>query len=489
MIYFFVRSITQSPFVVYFKGTMASKTENGVESTTPVDKTTPAALPSQATRVRVQPDEWNQMLSSSVDFGVPTSATMLDEKTLTHMLRRAGVLKGKDVVAAVTCTRAPKQGLLSELSFFEVEYTCSDMEVEQNGLVKKGNVAKEVTELPRKLAGKFPVEGGNSGGGFETESIVYRGMPDGILERRPRVYFCDRNCVIMEQLQGVSCDLFEEQPPARVRATLQSLARLHAAFWGGKEAHDVMHTLPHRRQLRDVFATAMRGDGLGEDGKTKMPVTPYATLHSLFPEINEMQPGLLDAAAVRVTAILDALYPQNGTVQSSAQVDTVPSTFIYGDIKADNTFEMGQGAECDLEMAFVDFAGVGWGPPNDDLVFYLAISLSPEAYGHNWEKYLRYYYKALIAEGVDAQREWSWEAARADYVRRIGVTLLVTGAFLAKRLGDGHADPEVDMQHPEKVHAHRLTKLIVTRVAAACKIHDYVSYIKSLPLDSSDSPN
>jgi hypothetical protein len=224
------------------------------------------------------------------------------------------------------------------------------------------------------------------------EVAFYRTARRGLPVRAPQVYFAaaarrgTRFVLLLEDLVASGCrftDITSPSDPARARAVMQALAKLHAAFWESPRLH------------RDLDWSR---------GSPQAPVfrigrfLSVVSLRPAFERFGELVPEKLRAAAGFVSEqrlALEALWARP------------PLTLIHGDAHLGNLFFDGP------EVGFLDWQVAQRGQGLRDVTYFLTNSLSVETRRAHGEDLIRVYLAALAeAGGPPVPFSLAWEQHR-----------------------------------------------------------------------------
>jgi hypothetical protein len=215
---------------------------------------------------------------------------------------------------------------------------------------------------------------------------------------------------------------------AQVKIALDSLARLHAAWWltvDSEEIQELMHLITDKWHEEQNLV-----------GELYDAAWPQFLQQAIVPISEEARQ--LGAAIVGNITAVDAL------------IDRAPKTLVHGDYRLENIHfgeRKGQAA-----CWIIDWEDTFFGSGMVDVAWFLGGCL-PVALGEHEMSLLRYYYQTLLDEGVVG---YSWEQCLDDY--RCGMCSSFIQGVLAATLAEDADEAE-----------RQLTSVIAQRFIAAAE--------------------
>lgn len=251
----------------------------------------------------------------------------------------------------------------------------------------------------------------------------------------PRSYYHDvdsttgQSILILEDLApAVYADQLRGTTLTQARLALDSLARLHAAWWADEASAEI--------QELKAFDTE---DAVGE------MLLVQQLYDTAWPRFREQA---LVQIPLEVVRFGDSIVGDMKAVDALS--DHEPRTLVHGDYRLGNMFfdSRRRGRTCWI----FDWEDVYFGSPMIDATWFLGGCL-PVENTHHEIPLLRHYYRALIGQGVE---DYAWERCHADY-RRAMCSSFVQGVLSATL--DSNAG----------VHERELARTIARRFVAGAQ--------------------
>jgi thiamine kinase-like enzyme len=189
-----------------------------------------------------------------------------------------------------------------------------------------------------------------------------------------------RYIILMEDLSHASPgDQLAGAEPQACERVLETMAALHAKFWGAADLDEHFWLMPH-----DIDARMRHGMFLGARE------TFGAHFSEVAADVDEHL-RFLDERGVEVTRALSA---------------SAPGTLIHCDLRLDNLFFDDDG------VILFDWQLVRRGPAAYDVAYFLSSALAPDSSPELVSDLLRGYHVSLMAAGVD---NYDFAALQRDY--------------------------------------------------------------------------
>lgn len=284
--------------------------------------------------------------------------------------------------------------------------------------------------VPHRLVAKFPGRGdrawraSRAGHVYLREVLFYRHLAVRAGVRVPTCYLAaagaggDRFVLLLGDASPcVSPDQISGAGVADVAVAAGELARLHAAFWGGRG-------LAGHRWLPD--RAGAEGRRLGAAYRLLLP----GFLECFGDQLSDVAHRALDRLAGSVRRWLCGAEP--------------PPTLLHGDYRADNLLFGTEPGRCRLTV--VDWQTVCAGPGPSDLAYLVGGSLrTADRRAHEDDLFERYF-ESLRVAGVDTSRADCFRSYRRNAVA--GLHMAVVGAMLVE------PDDRSDRMFPLLVERH-----------------------------------
>lgn len=240
-------------------------------------------------------------------------------------------------------------------------------------------------------------------GMYDCEVNFYQQIADGTDARIPRSYFAasvpgtGTFVILMEDLGHMSMVAqMDGMSPAQTVRSLESLAAVHASWWGKADA-------PQLSWVPSVVHERIQG-------------------------FAQMWPALWEMFLPKFQQVLPEGGAELGGWMANAYWDVMvkfsesPWTLLHQDFRVDNLmFDNDQ-------VAVIDWQSIGRGPAAYDLAYLLGGSVTVEARRENEEAWVRHYHSVLVDRGVDYSFDSLWRDYRIGHLLGGPSTAVLTGA-------------------------------------------------------------
>lgn len=292
-----------------------------------------------------------------------------------------------------------------------------------NFLIEVEFEGKSADGLPRTLYAKLPPPNlatrafANAMGFWEAEVLFCRRLAARVPVATPRVYAAAhrgaRFVLLLENLNErpgtrlfINRDMAAGATPARSRACLDALARLHAAF-RDTPAHERDALLPMRLHAHLAPGARARSRALAE--------AAIAPCHRKAPDLFRAEHvALCRRTLARWDRLVDAWYAE-------------PLTLLHGDSHLANCFEHPAADGGGTAVGLLDFQGVHWGQGVRDVQYHLIDSLEPDVLATCEGALVDGYVAALARDGVVLDRERVLQQYRALSFQTLVVAMVSLG--------------------------------------------------------------
>jgi len=310
------------------------------------------------------------MAIAGIEVGLPSSVDDVTPEWLTSVLRTSGAIaESNAVVAADVAPFAVGIGFLSDL--FQATLSYQD----EDGAAPATVIVKFATEIDtqRGIADALQF--------YQRELRFYREVAPELSFRTPTVHaavMSESNTdfvLVMEDLSAATG--FDQISGASAEQSIlaaKGAAQLHARYWN-EDLTSLQETfLPfdnpvYRTVLPDIFA------GGWDRAKQEAGDLMSDEIVAFGDRFGELVSYFID------------------------QIDSVSTTLIHGDWRADNLM-----VDEDGQLIAIDFQITGTGAPTYDLAYFLSQSVEPEVRAESGEAIVAAYYASLDAEGIEYDR-------------------------------------------------------------------------------------
>jgi hypothetical protein len=357
------------------------------------------------------------------EISIPANPSSVTPEWLTAVLRRSGVLHDGASVASIELEPlGAGVGVMGELARVRLSYDQAVPAAPASVIVKSPTSAEENRAQGVGL------------GMYEAEIRFMRDLDHRTPVRTPTVYFADivsgtaEFVVVMEDLGHLTMgDQVEGVTVEQARDAVETMADMHAAWWGKVQAPD-LEWVP-------------------------------SVVHARIEGLSQMWPALWAGFTAKQASVLPEGGLEAGTAISTNfwaimnHIARWPWTLLHQDYRVDNLFF--DAGNRDQPVVVIDWQGIGRGPGIYDLCYFLGGSLTIEDRRASERELVEAYHARLIHRGItDYPLDTLWHDYRFGHLTSCSTAVLVGATFdlanerglaLVQTLGSRHFQAVVDL--------------------------------------------